>query len=81
MILKHKVLSVDKNVATVEFENEEGKVYVRGINIPPSANGDTEHADFLDIVESHKQAIIYKTEIGVITFQDRDSLTGPPVSE
>lgn len=79
MELTHKVLSVDDNVATVEFENPEGLIYVRGINVPLSLKGDTTEPAFLELVESHKRAIAYKAEIGVLKFRDRNAPSGPVV--
>lgn len=79
MELKHTVLSVNDNVATVEFENPEGLVYVRTINIPMSLNGDTTDPVFLELVEAHKRATIYKAEMGILKFRDRNAPVGPVV--
>lgn len=73
MELTYTVLSQKDGIATVEFQNDEGQIYVRGINIPRSANGDVTHPDFLEVVEAHKRAIAYKVDIGVVTFQDRNA--------
>lgn len=73
MELTYTVLSQENGIATVEFQNPEGQIYVRGINIPPAANGDVTSPAFLESIEAHKRAIEYKVEIGVVVFRDRNA--------
>lgn len=68
MTLTHTVLSVDGNLAQVQFMNESNQIHIKELIIPSSANGDVNSQVFLDIVEDQKRSLEIKAQAQVITF-------------
>ena len=59
------VVSVDNNVATVEFYVDNELALTRPITIPEQANGNTDDALFTNIVESYARRLRYNAHIGL----------------
>ena len=63
--------SQEDRTATLTFENDEGKVYVRDINIPKNEDGTIDEDYFQTIIEGQKQGVLNKFKVGLIQFVDK----------
>jgi hypothetical protein len=59
------IVSVEDNVATVEFYVDGELALVRPIKIPEQANGDTNDASFTSIIESYARRLRFGAHIGL----------------
>ena len=69
------IVSVEDNVATVNFYVDNELSLTRTINIPEEANGDTTHSSFTDIVEIYARRLRYGAHIGLKQDETVKSLT------
>lgn len=75
MTITYTAAEIANNATSVQvtFENEEGNVYIRSINVPYS-NGDVDLVEWNQRLEDHLRAVNHKVNLGVISFV-------PPVIE
>jgi hypothetical protein len=75
MSVTYKISTTTESTALVEFENDQGCVYTRNVNIPSYISGNLSHPDFLKILEDHKRSVEYRSSIGLISFQPKNIVT------
>lgn len=73
MTITYSISTVTDVGALVEFKNEIGEVYTRYVNVPKHISNDVTHPDFLKILEDHKRAVEYRSNIGLISFVSKNN--------
>lgn len=60
----------EDNSVSVTYENAEGNVHIRQVNIPHLENGDIDLDGFNEILEGQLRGVNNKIAVGAITFVD-----------
>jgi hypothetical protein len=68
----------DDTFVEVTYQNSEGFVHKRTINIPHLENGDIDQEYFAEILEGQLRGVNNKVAVGAITFTDPNEESSEP---
>ena len=76
MITYDKPTDLDgKSSVNVTFQNEQGEIYIKEINIPKNENGSVDQEYFQNVLEGQLMGIAHKFKMGLIKFNPPSELT------